>query len=94
MFYYYKDSKGEEENSTPAVASFLRKLGRKLSVCLAEVVDFVSYPPRLRASLSAHPTPVPLFVNSVDFCGFRVGDGGGYYMDSIQPILYIFRVSV
>ena len=48
----------------------------------------------LRASLSAHPAPVPLFVNSVDFRGFSVGDGGGYYMGSIQPILYIFRVSV
>ena len=40
------------------------------------------------------PAPVPLFVHSVDFCGFRVGDGGGYDRDSIQPILYIFRVSV
>jgi len=28
------------------------------------------------------------------FRGFSVGDGGGYYMGPIQPILFIFRVSV
>jgi len=49
----------------------------------------------LRASaFSVHPAPVPLFVNSVEFRGFSVGDGGGYYMGPIQPILFIFRVSV
>ncbi len=37
------------------------------------------------------PTPVPLFVYSVDFRGFCVGDGGGYYMGSIQPF-FLFSV--
>ena len=58
--------------------------GRKAKPCSAEVVDFVANPPQLRpplrssppqlsARLSAHPAPVPLFVNFVDFRKFRVG---------------------
>jgi len=39
------------------------------------------------SAFSVHPAPVPLFVHFADFCEFGVGDGGGYYMDSIQPIL-------
>jgi hypothetical protein len=48
-----------------------------LSTCSAEVVCFASNPPWLRASLLAHPAPVPLFVHFADFRKFCVGDGGG-----------------
>jgi hypothetical protein len=72
-FHPFFDSWGRKttadvrEGFAPGFAN--QRFARKLSVCSAKVVDFVSDPPQLRP-LFEQPAPVPLFVNSVDL---RVG---------------------